>query len=326
MTQAWQRWLAASFVALLLSVWWPPTASAHEIESASLALREVAAGRFAVRWQATSASLEADLTTSAVFPKPCRLEGAYLECGQTGLVGSLEFPWLEGTLSRVLVDIEWQNGQRLQRMLTPSSPTLGVYGISNGSVRFLTPILVDYTLLGVEHILLGFDHLLFVVALMLLVPNRRRLVATITAFTVAHSLTLAATVLDLVRIPIAPVEAVIALSIVLVCAECLRPEDSLARRAPWAVSFGFGLLHGLGFASALLELGVPEAHVPAALLCFNLGVELGQLAVVVALLALFHLATRFRLERRWLRPSTVYAMGGIAAFWSLDRIASMLSA
>jgi hydrogenase/urease accessory protein HupE len=324
MTKAWQRFLSGAVVALALALF-SPAAFAHEIESASLALREVTPGRFAVRWQATSPSLEADLTTSAVFPKPCRLEGAYLECGQTGLVGSLEFPWLEGTLSRVLVDIEWQHGQRLQRMLTPSSPALAVYGIPSGSMRFLTPILVDYTLLGVEHILLGFDHLLFVVALMLLVPNRRRLVVTITAFTLAHSITLAATVLDLVRIPIAPVEAVIALSIVLVCAECLRPEDSLARRAPWAVSFGFGLLHGLGFASALLELGVPEAHVPAALLCFNLGVELGQLAVVVALLAVFHIGSRFRLDRRWLRPSAVYTMGGIAAFWSLDRIASMLS-
>jgi hydrogenase/urease accessory protein HupE len=317
------RWLAGAVFALAL-ILLPATAFAHEVESASLSLREVASGRFAIRWQSTSPTLQADLAASAVFPKPCRLEGAYLDCGAGGLVGSLEFPWLEGTLSRVLVDVEWQNGQRLQRMLTPSSPALAVYGIPSGSVRFLAPIIVDYTRLGVEHILLGFDHLMFVVALVLLVPNRRRLVATVTAFTLAHSITLAATVLDLVRIPITPVEAVIALSIVLVCAECLRPQDSLARRAPWAVSFGFGLLHGLGFASALLELGVPEAHVPAALVCFNLGVELGQLAVVVALLASRQLALRFRLEARWLRPSVIYAIGGIAAFWSLDRITRML--
>jgi hydrogenase/urease accessory protein HupE len=317
------RWLAGAVFALAL-ILLPAVTFAHEVESASLSLREVASGRFAVRWQSTSSTLEADLAASAVFPKPCRLDGTYLDCGSGGLVGSLEFPWLEGTLSRVLVDVTWQNGERLQRMLTPSSPSVAVYGVPSGGVRFLTPIIVDYALLGVEHILLGFDHLMFVVALVLLVPNRRRLVATVTAFTLAHSITLAATVLDLVRVPSAPVEAIIALSIVLVCAECLRPEDSLARRAPWAVSFGFGLLHGLGFASALLELGVPEAHVPTALVCFNLGVEFGQLAVVVALLAGCQLARRFRLEARWLRPSAIYAMGGIAAFWSLDRMAGML--
>jgi hypothetical protein len=127
-------------------------------------------------------------------------------------------------------------------------------------------------------------------------------------------------VLGLVRVPVAPVEAVIALSIVLVCAECLRPGDSLLRRAPWAVAFAFGLLHGMGFASALLELGVPERHVPAALVCFNLGVELGQLAIILAALGVQHLAACVRLRNTWLRPGLVYAMGGVAAFWSLDRI------
>src|SRR5204863_3481547 len=122
----------------------------------------------------------------------------------------------------------------------------------------------DYVRLGVEHILTGYDHLLFVVALTLLVRKRRPLVATITAFTVAHSITLASTVLGLVSVPSAPVEATIALSIVLVCAECLRPGDSLTRRAPWLVAFSFGLLHGMGFASALAEIGLPEKHIPAA--------------------------------------------------------------
>lgn len=322
MTKRLARLLAASLVLLVFALV-PSRVGAHEIESASLSLREVAPGRFTVRWQATSPSLAGDLATSAVFPKPCRLDGAYLDCGAAGLVGVLEFPWLEGTLSRVLVQVEWQDEKRLERMLTPSTPSVHVYGIPSGSLRFLLPVVVDYTWLGVEHILLGFDHLLFVVALMLLVPNRRRLVATITAFTLAHSITLAATVLDFVRVPIPPVEAVIALSIVLVCTECLRPGDSLARRAPWTVAFGFGLLHGLGFASALLELGVPEAHVPTALFCFNLGVELGQLGVVVLLLLLARLAARFRFEPVWLRPSVVYAIGGLAAFWSLDRVAGM---
>jgi hypothetical protein len=121
------------------------------------------------------------------------------------------------------------------------------------------------------------------------------------------------------------VEAAIALSIVLVCAECLRPTDSLTRAAPWAVAFGFGLLHGLGFASALLELGVPEAHVPLSLACFNVGVELGQLAVILLVMGVRRLAARLQFERAWLRPSIVYAMGGLAAFWSLDRIAAIVA-
>jgi hypothetical protein len=121
-------------------------------------------------------------------------------------------------------------------------------------------------------------------------------------------------------VPPAPVEASIALSIVLVCTECLRPGDSLTRRAPWLVAFGFGLLHGLGFASALLEIGVPERHIPTALLCFNLGVELGQLAVIGLVLALRALVTRAKLERPWMLRSAVYAMGGTAAYWSFDRI------
>src|SRR6185369_11116865 len=144
------------------------------------------------------------------------------------------------------------------------------------------------------------------------------------AFTLAHSVSLALTVLGFVRVPSPPVEASIALSIVLVCAECLRPDDSLTRRAPWAVAFAFGLLHGLGFASALLELGVPGQHVPAALLCFNLGVELGQLGIIAVVLAVRLLMTRLRVQRAWMRDALVYAMGGMAAFWTLDRIGAVL--
>jgi hydrogenase/urease accessory protein HupE len=183
-------------------------------------------------------------------------------------------------------------------------------------------VIADYVRLGVEHILTGYDHLLFVVALTLLVRKRRALLATITAFTLAHSLSLASTVLGLVSIPAAPVEATIALSIVLVCAECVRREqpDSLTRRAPWVVAFAFGLLHGLGFASALLEIGLPEQHLPSALFCFNLGVELGQLAVIGVVMALRGLAAHFKVRQTWPGRALVYGMGGLAAFWSLDRI------
>lgn len=312
---------AALLAVALLSV--AGAAQSHELDSASLSLKEVGGGSFLVHWHASSRTLNEDLGTAAIFPPPCRLRGARLDCGPSGLVGSIDFPWIEGTLTRVVVDIEWRNGTRLLRVVTPSSPTLRVYGIPASGWRALAPIVVDYTALGVEHILTGFDHLLFVVALALLVRRRAALLATITAFTLAHSLSLAVTVLGLVHVPSPPVEASIALSIVLVCAECLRPADSLTRRAPWAVAFVFGLLHGLGFASALLDLGVPEQHVPAALFCFNLGVELGQLGIIAVVIGLRRLLRRLGFERAWMRPSLIYAMGSMAAFWSLDRIASV---
>jgi hydrogenase/urease accessory protein HupE len=298
-------------------------ARGHELDSAALSLTEAGEGRFLLRWHASSATLQEELGTAVVFPPPCRLQAAYLECGTSGLVGSIDFPWLEGTSTRVVVDIAWRDGSRLLRVLTASAPSLRVYGIHASGLRALAPIVVDYTRLGVEHILTGFDHLLFVVALALLVRRRGPLVATITAFTLAHSQSLAVTVLGLVHVPSAPVEASIALSILLVCAECLRPGDSLARRAPWAVAFAFGLLHGLGFASALLDLGVPAQHIPAALVCFNLGVELGQLGVIAAVLGVRALSTRLHLQRDWTRRGLIYAMGSLAAFWSLERIGAI---
>jgi hydrogenase/urease accessory protein HupE len=206
-------------------------------------------------------------------------------------------------------------------VVDPSSPLLNVYGVPSGAgIRALVPLALDYIALGVEHIWTGFDHLLFVVALTLLVRRAKLLLATITAFTLAHSVTLAATALGVVSLPSAPVEATIALSIVLVCAECLRPNDSLTRRAPWTVAFAFGLLHGFGFASALLDIGLPEKHLPMALFCFNVGVELGQLAIVAMVLGLRLLVGRLQRKPAWLAPSIVYAMGGLAAFWTIDRV------
>jgi hydrogenase/urease accessory protein HupE len=298
-------------------------ARAHPIDAASLTLTEVERGRFVVHFQAGSGTLQRQLATApAVFPRPCQLEGASLTCGPSGLVGTIQFPWLEGTLTRLMVEIEWLGGARLLRIASASTRSFTVYG-GAGGLAALKPVAADYTRLGVEHILTGFDHLLFVVALTLLVRKRRSLVLTITAFTVAHSLSLAATVFGLVSVPAAPVEATIALSIVLVCAECLRPGDSLTRRAPWLVAFAFGLLHGLGFASALMEIGLPEQHVPAALLCFNVGVELGQLVVIGVVLAVRAVALRFNLGRAWLARGVIYAMGATAAFWSLDRVAAV---
>ncbi len=306
----------------------PGRARGHVLDSASLSLAETASGKFTVRWNASSPTLQASLATAVVFPAACRLVDSTLRCEPPGLVGELAFPWLRGTTTRVMVDIAWQDGTRFSRVATPGNPTLRVYGLRGSGLAALRPVVADYTKLGVEHILTGFDHLLFVVALTMLVRRRAALLLTITAFTLAHSVSLAATVLGLVHVSSAPVEASIALSIVLVCAECLRRRDSLARRAPWAVAFAFGLLHGLGFASALLDIGVPEQHVPAALASFNVGVELGQLGIIAAVAVARGLASRVplgRLSRGRLghdgaRRALVYAMGSVAAFWSLDRI------
>ncbi len=314
--------LASTLLAAVLLL--PQSARAHPIDSATLLLEEKAQGLFQIRFQSGSPSLRA-IDTPALYPSHCRLEKTALACGPEGLSGSIEFPWLSGSLTHLLVDIQWLDGSHLQRMVSPESAQLTVYDRGATGWAALWPVLSDYGWLGIEHILLGFDHLCLVFALTLLLRGRRRLVATISAFTVAHSITLALSALGLVRIPIGPVEAMIALSIVLVCAECLRPDDSLTRRAPWIVAFTFGLLHGFGFASALLEVGLPQARLPAALLGFNLGVELGQLAVVVLLLAVSTLTVRFHLMRPWIPRTVIYATGSVAAYWSIDRVSSVLS-
>ena len=295
-------------------------AKGHPIDSSSLTLTEVADGRFLVRWQTTSATLRRGLAQPAVFPKPCRRQSSELDCGPTGLAGSIELPWLKGSRSRVMVQIDWRTGSRLLRVVDGRSPSLTVYGIpASSGFRFLKPIAIDYTRLGIEHILTGYDHLLFVLAITLLVRSGKRLVAAITAFTVAHSLTLAATVLGWLWFPSAPVETTIALSIVLVCTECLHPKDSLTHRAPWLVTFAFGLLHGLGFASALIAIGLPEEHVTSALLFFNVGVEMGQLGAIALFMAMRWLVTRYSRRPPWLSNGLIYAMGATAAFWSIER-------
>lgn len=298
-------------------------ADAHSFDAATLTLTEVSDGKFAIDWQTTAQTLRG-LREPALFPTTCSRRDALLDCGPRGLVGTIELPWLAGGESRVTVLVDWLDGSRLLRIVNGRSPSLTVYGIpASSGVRFLTPIAVDYTRLGIEHILSGFDHLMFVLAVTILVRSRKSLLLAITAFTLAHSLTLAGTVLGWLRLPSGAVETTIALSIVLACAECLRPASSLARRAPWLVTFAFGLLHGMGFASALLETGLPERHVPSALLFFNVGVELGQLAAIAVFVGVGWLWARFERRPAWAARAFVYAMGSLAAYWSLERGVSM---
>jgi hydrogenase/urease accessory protein HupE len=211
---------------------------------------------------------------------------------------------------------------QLERIL-PVHPSF-VGRSSPGALEVVT----TYTILGIEHILSGFDHLLFVLALVLLVRGTRRLLVTITAFTAAHSLTLAGATLGWVHVPAAPVEASIALSIVFVASEIVhlrQGRTSLTQRYPWVVAFTFGLLHGFGFAGALAEVGLPPSSIPIALLFFNVGVEIGQLLFVAAVLTVIAVGSRAGQRLRWSQPPWLwrvapYAIGGLASFWLVERI------
>ena len=234
----------------------------------------------------------------------------------------LRIDGLQATMTDALVRIEFADGSAWIQRLTPAAPQAIVPSAEDG-----WSVAKTYLTLGVEHILFGIDHLLFVLALMLIAPNMRELIKAITAFTVAHSITLAAATLGLVNVPSAPVEALIALSIVIVALEIVRGREGragLAARAPWLVAFAFGLLHGFGFAGALGEVGLPPGHIPVALFFFNVGVEVGQLMFVAAVLGLTAVLLRFvrRHLPRWADLVLPYLIGSLAAFWFIERIAA----
>jgi hydrogenase/urease accessory protein HupE len=259
-------------------------------------------------------------------------DGAYVERrtirrdgGLTGHAVSIE--GLSATSTDVLVRIETLAGAIQTERLSPTKTAFVVQAAPG-----VAEVAATYLRLGVEHILFGFDHLLFVLALVILVRDWRRVVITVTAFTIAHSFTLAAATLGFVNVPGPPVEAIIALSIMLVAAEILharRGKPSLTARLPWLVAFSFGLLHGLGFAGALAEVGLPQHAIPVALLFFNVGVEIGQLVFVAAVLSLIwlihHVASQL-LESAFVRRAfdrldvtIAYGIGGVAAYWLIER-------
>jgi len=225
----------------------------------------------------------------------------------------------------VLVRVELLDGRSWTSIARPSQPWMEIAAAPSG-----WQVAGSYLVLGVEHILGGVDHLLFVLALVLLVRGWKRLVGTITAFTVAHSITLAAATLGFVSVPGPPVEACIALSIAFVASEIVRARQGnpgMAEHWPWLVAFTFGLLHGFGFAGALREVGLPQTAIPLALAFFNIGVELGQLAFIACVLAVIvlgrKLARRMRIPRPpWAWRVPPYAIGGLAAFWVIQRLAA----
>lgn len=237
-----------------------------------------------------------------------------------GLVGeTVTIEGLSGTLTDVLARVTRSDGATQVARLTPSTPSFIVEATPDALA-----VVRSYLLFGFAHILSGSDHLLFVLALLILVPSIRVLVWTITAFTIAHSLTLAAAALGFVSFPQPPVEAVIALSIVFVASEIIHVSQGrpgLTQRRPWVVAFTFGLLHGLGFAGALTEVGLPEQAIPLALLFFNVGVELGQLAFVAAILLVMVLSKRLLRETpMWMPTATAYVIGIVASYWTIERV------
>jgi hydrogenase/urease accessory protein HupE len=313
-----RRWalVALSLVAPMAAPW----ANAHELSMAELLVREVARGEFNVQWGPGEKSMPADSMTPQ-WPSQCRAEGPALHCGEQGLTGVLTMKGVGDRFSAALVKVSWLDDQSRVYTLTSGQPTARLFGAADDP-RGRWEVASAYAVLGVEHILSGFDHLMFVAGLLFLVGFRRQLVWTITAFTAAHSLTLASAALGWLTLRPPPVEAGIALSIMLVAGEALRNRETLSRRWPALVAFAFGLVHGLGFAGALKEIGLPEAHLSIALLTFNLGVEAGQLLAVGTAWALVAALNQVSWAPR-LRTPALYAIGSLAAYWTCLRVAAL---
>jgi hydrogenase/urease accessory protein HupE len=310
---------------------------AHELDPALLAFIEFAPNRYEVHWKLAIPGglpnvLEPDLPASCtMLGRPevridgeNRLVSGRLECPGGLIAQRIGIRGLSSTRTDALVRIDGLEGRAFTARLTPGVPFIVVPHEADALTTAGT-----YLVLGVEHILRGADHLLFVFTLLLYVRGVRRLVVTVTAFTVAHSITLGAAALGVARLPQAPVEALIALSIVCVAAALARapalPHAGPAPRWPWLLAFVFGLLHGFGFAGALAELGLPERALVLALLCFNVGVELGQLAFIAVVLLGGALLGRWvrALPSVWSRVA-VYGIGSVASFWVVERSAGLL--
>lgn len=308
-------------------------AFAHEVRPAYLELRQTEPETYAALWKVPGLGdnlrlgLYVELPvacTNITEPRASMANNAYTErwavrCagGLTG--GTIYIAGLTATTTDVLVRLARLDGTTQVTRLTPSAPSF----IVEAAPRAMQ-VARTYLVLGVQHILGGIDHLLFVLALLLNSRGTMRLVKTVTAFTVAHSITLALATLGFVHMPQSPVEAVIALSIVFVAAELVRARrgvEGLTTRAPWVVAFTFGLLHGFGFAGALSEIGLPQGQIPLSLFFFNVGVEVGQLMFVAAVLAILAVGRRIRLQMpRWAVLAPPYAIGSMAMFWLIQRI------
>jgi hydrogenase/urease accessory protein HupE len=306
-------------------------AYAHEIRPAYLEINQQSADRYQVLWKIPLLGNKAP-KIDPIFPKGFSLEQIsdqflpdsyirqYQGTYQENLNGQkITIQGLDLTLVDVLVQINLMDETSYTLLLQPDDPSVII-----PKEPSKWEVIKLYIILGIEHILIGIDHLLFVLGLLLLVSGFKALVQTITAFTVAHSLTLGAATFNLIHVPQAPVEAVIALSIVFLAREYLmikKGAKSPTAQYPWVVAFSFGLLHGFGFAGALSEIGFPQKDVPLALLTFNIGVELGQLIFIGIIFLLWIGVQKTRLPiAKWFWKVVPYCMGTMAAFWLIERV------
>jgi hydrogenase/urease accessory protein HupE len=317
------------------------TTHAHEVRPGFLEIRALAEDTFDVLWK-VPANGDYRLAMYVKLPAKCVgapssgtfTGGAFVERWRAtcpgGLVGErVAIDGLSATRTDVLARFVREDATTQTVRLTPEDTSFEVTAEPNA-----WQVARTYLLLGIEHILLGVDHLLFVLGLLFLVSSWRRLVATVTAFTLAHSITLAAATLGWVNVPQTPIEAAIALSVMFVAAEIIHQASGrpgLTARAPWVVAFIFGLLHGFGFAGALREVGLPQSDIPIALLFFNVGVEVGQLMFILAVVTVLWLASRLMGKQAqgergpWraealIRTPVAYVVGSTAAFWVVQRV------
>ncbi len=325
-------------IAVLLG-WMCLPCSAHELRPAYLEIRQSGNDVFDILWKVPALgefrlALDVELpddTVAVTEPQPSFANNSFVTRWQVRHAGlfagkTIAIAGLDSTLTDALVRIEWSGGGIQIVRLTPTRPAFQVEPRQSALTIAMT-----YVGMGIEHILTGYDHLLFLFGLLMIVPGLRRLIGTITAFTVAHSITLALASLGLVNLPRPPIEAMIALSIMIVATEAVkmsREEIGVTVRYPWAVAFPFGLLHGLGFAGALLDTGLPQHDVPLALFAFNVGVECGQLIFLAVLLGSASLIRWFAHSERLIlkiRPIAAYGIGAVAGFWLIERSLSFFA-
>jgi hypothetical protein len=330
------------FLAFVCFTGLAPGVFAHEVRPAYLELRQIGRDTHDVLWKVPGRGenlrfgLYVDLPvdcTRVTEPRASMINGAVTEhwtvkCAGGLSGGTIHIAGLSATMTDVLARLERLDGSTQVTRLTPSAPSF-VVAAPAGAMG----VARTYSGLGVEHILSGIDHLLFVLALILITRGGWTLVKTVTAFTVSHSITLSLAALGYVHVPQRPVEAAIALSIVFVAAEIVRGRQGhggITARAPWIVALTFGLMHGLGFAGGLSEAGLPDGHIPTALLFFSIGVETGHFLFIGVVLSLLALGRRtvsrlapIRHQRSALIPLLPpYAIGSVAMFWVIQRIAA----
>ena len=334
------RRIAACALALLLALLGAmPAAQAHESRPAYLEVKETAPGQYTLLWRTPVLAgkrlpLLLSLPEGVKDIKPpdiqelndSLIERRWIAAGPQGLAGQrIEIKGLQFTITDALVRFEFLDGRTVQTIVRPSQPWVEV-----AATQTRWQVMGTYVVEGIRHILFGADHLLFVLVLLLIVADRWMLVKTVTAFTVAHSITLALATLGVANMPALPLNALIALSILFLGPEIVRVwrgQTSFTIRHPWVVAFAFGLLHGFGFASAMTSAGLPHHDLPLALLSFNIGVELGQLAFVALVLALERSFRVLQLNwPRWVQALPGYVVGSLGAFWTIQRIAPLIAA